>query len=332
MGLLATRDDSNSKKQSVAAEASRVFVLARQSWGLVERRYKMALFAAVGVMLVTSACNTLLPLLLGKLVDQIQTGTQQHEASAVLLRSAMWFLGLMAAAYLMREVFNVVRRWLVAFSCASIHRDTSVRLVSHLMKVPLATLAQEQVGALHGRIFRSVDGFVHFLQSNFLDFLPALFTGIFALAATAGKQPVLSLAMLGVVPLSFYLTARQIMSQKGVRLRLLRAYEEIDGAVVEQLGGIEYVRAANTDSREIDRLAQSTQRGAIWNCGIRCRCRSSAAPRPSTKACFISWSWRSRSTWRFRANHLRRRAHVLAPVLERDGAAERVAPVAGRRP
>ncbi len=171
MGLLAKREESDSKKQSVVAEASRVFGLARQSWGLVERRYKVALCAAVGVMLVTSACNTLLPVLLGKLVDQIQTGTQRHETSAAMLHAAVWFLGLMAAAYLVREVFNVVRRSMVAFACASIHRDTSVRLVSHLMKVPLATLAQEQVGALHGRIFRSVDGFVHFLQLNFLDFL-----------------------------------------------------------------------------------------------------------------------------------------------------------------
>jgi ATP-binding cassette subfamily B protein len=260
MGLLATRDESDSKKQSVAAEARRVFVLARQSWGLVERRYKWALCVAVGVMLVTSACNTLLPLLLGRLIDRIQTGTQHREPSVVLLHASMWFLGLMAAAYLIRELFNVVRRSLVAFACASIHRDTSVRLVSHLLKVPLATLAQEQVGALHGRIFRSVDGFVHFLQLNFLDFLPALFTGVFALVATAGKQPLLSVAMLGVVPLSFYLTARQIMSQKGVRLSLLRVYEEIDGAVVEQLSGIEYVRAANTNRREIDRLAQATER------------------------------------------------------------------------
>jgi ATP-binding cassette subfamily B protein len=116
------------------------------------------------------------------------------------------------------------------------------------------------VGTLHGRIFRSVDGFIRFLQLNFLDFLPALFTGAFALAVTMGKQPLVGLAMLGVIPLSFYVTARQIMSQKGVRLNLLKAYEEIDGAVVEQLGGMEYVRAANTGQKEIDRLAEATER------------------------------------------------------------------------
>src|SRR5262249_41078563 len=36
--------------------------------------------------------------------------------------------------------------------------------------------------------------------------------------------------------------------------------EEIDGAVVEQLAGIEYVRAANTVPQEVRRLARATEK------------------------------------------------------------------------
>jgi ATP-binding cassette subfamily B protein len=260
MGFLSERSENEPETQRMGAEARRMFSRARQAWGLVQRRYKLALGGAVLVMAVTSVCSTIVPLLLGRLVDKIQAGTQRNETAPALVHVAVWYLGFIAAAYLLREVLNVARRALVAYVCSYVHQDTSIRLVSHLMKVSLATLAREKVGALHGRIFRSVDGFVHFLQLNFLDFLPALFTGTFALAVTAGKQPLIGLVMLGVIPLSFYLTARQIMSQKGVRLRLLKAYEEIDGAVVEQLGGMEYVRAANTGQQEIDRLAQATER------------------------------------------------------------------------
>ena len=52
-----------------------------------------------------------------------------------------------------------------------------VRLVAHLMKVDLSALTHEQVGALHGRITRSVDGFVRFLRISFLDFFPAISDG-----------------------------------------------------------------------------------------------------------------------------------------------------------
>ena len=57
------------------------------------------------------------------------------------------------------------------------------------MKVDLSILAQDQVGALYGRITRSADGFVRFLRITFLDFVPALFTGVFALSAALSKQP-----------------------------------------------------------------------------------------------------------------------------------------------
>ena len=48
---------------------------------------------------------------------------------------------------------------------------------------------------------------------------------------------------------------RQLVSQKGVRLKLVRSREELDGTVVELLGGLDYVRAANTQDLELDRVA-----------------------------------------------------------------------------
>ena len=135
-----------------------------------------------------------------------------------------------------------------------------VRLVNHLMKVNLASLSKEKVGALHGRIYRGVEGFVRFLRLSFLDFTPALLTGTFALIAALTKQPFLGIIMMGVIPTAVFLTIRQLISQKGVRLRLLRSCEEIDGAIVEQLGGMEYVRAANTYPQEIKRLAHAAEK------------------------------------------------------------------------
>ena len=128
----------------------------------------------------------------------------------------------------------MVRRYLVENTCTRLNCNMSVKLVAHLMKGNLAMLNQERVGALHGRILRSVDGFVRFLRVSFLDFFPALLTGTFALATAVGKQPLLGLIMVGVIPTTLYLTIRQLLSQKGVRLGLLRRCEEIDGTVVEQ--------------------------------------------------------------------------------------------------
>jgi ATP-binding cassette subfamily B protein len=232
----------------------------RQVWRLVPRQHKLALGLAGLVMALTSACSTAMPLLLGRMVDGVQVGTEQHWPAGPLYRLAALYLGLLAATYLAREALNVLRRYLVENTITRVNRDMCIRLVGHQTRIDLTTVTRDRVGTLHGRIFRSVDGFVRFLRLSFLDFLPALLTGLFALTAALGRQPLLGLAMLGVAPVAVFLTVRQLLSQKGVRLELMRCCEEIDGAVVEVFGGLEYIRAANTHDLEEERLTRSVER------------------------------------------------------------------------
>jgi ATP-binding cassette subfamily B protein len=236
---------------------------ARQVWRLVAKRHRAALGAAALVMALTSLCNTSVPLLLGKLLDEITKGSEQGGSHADLYRLAAWFLGLIGLAYLLREGLNILRRYLIDNACTHISRDMSVKVMAHVMKFDLTTCSQTKIGALHGRIYRSVEGLVRFIRLLFLDFIPAFFTGGFALAAATTKQPILGLIMVGVIPTAMYLTIRQLISQKGVRIKLLRNCEQIDGAMVEQLGGLEYVRAANTHRLEIRRLARTTEKRRV---------------------------------------------------------------------
>src|SRR5262245_43334670 len=136
----------------------------------------------------------------------------------------------------------------------------TVRVVGHLLKVNLGNLTHEKVGALHGRISRSVDGFVRFLRLGFLDFLPAILTGVFALATSVGKEPWLGVVMAGVIPASLALTVWQLISQKGVRLKLLRTREHMRGTVVRHIGGLDYIRAANTHRQEVKRVARAAEK------------------------------------------------------------------------
>jgi ATP-binding cassette subfamily B protein len=157
----------------------------------------------------------------------------------------------------------VVRRYIVESTCTRIERDTTVALVAHLMKIDLSSFSHERVGALHGRIQRSVNGFVRFLRLSFLDFFPAILTGVFALVAALNQQPWMGLLMVGVIPISIYLTVRQLISQKGVRIQLLRSHEHMDGTVVEQLSGLDYARAANTHGREVERVADAAEQQRV---------------------------------------------------------------------
>ena len=232
----------------------------RQVWKLVPRQHKIALGLATGLIALTSATNTAIPVLLGTLVDRIKRGTEDGASADALYRTAAYFLGLIAGAYLLREVINVVRRYFVENTCTRLDRDMTVKLVAHLMKVDLSRFTREKVGALHGRISRSVEGYVRFIRLSFLDFLPAILTGVFALATSLTKEPWVGVAMAGVIPASLTLTVWQLLSQKGVRLKLLRSREVMDGTVVEQISGLDYIRAAHTHSREVKRVARAAEK------------------------------------------------------------------------
>jgi ATP-binding cassette, subfamily B, bacterial len=241
-------------------ETRKVFAYSFQVWRLVPRRHKASLGFAAILMGVTAACNTAIPLLLGRLVDGVKSGSDQGLPGHEVYRFSLVFLGCIAAAYVVRELLNVARRFLVENSCTRIEKTMTVKLVAHLMRVDLASLSKDMVGSLQGRIGRSVIGFVKFLRLGFLDFFPPLLGGVFALSAALTKQPWLALAMIGVVPLSLLLTVLQIYSQKGIRLKLIHSQESMDGTVVELLTGLDYVRAANTIDYEMKHLTHVAEK------------------------------------------------------------------------
>ncbi len=231
----------------------------RQVWQLVPWRHRWALAGALIIVSLASAGNTAVAVLMGKLVDSVDVAKSQGLTPGAIMGQASVYFGLLGFAYLLRESMNVLRRYLVENTCTRINKDMCVRLVGHLMKVDLSIIAHDQVGSLYGRITRSAEGFVRFLRITFLDFVPALFTGAFAIGATLSKQPWIALVMVGVVPVSLSLTIWQLITQKGIRLDMLRTREVMDGTVVELLSGIDYVRAANTDRREIRRVARTAE-------------------------------------------------------------------------
>jgi ATP-binding cassette, subfamily B, bacterial len=243
-----------SESRGIRQEIATISRQAREVWRLIPGRHKMSLAGALVIMSLSSWANTAIPIYIGKLIEAVNPEEHSTQSAADLTRVAAVFLGIIGGAYLVREVMNVLRRLLVNDTCTRIDKDMYVRVVSHLLKVDLGVLAQDQVGALYGRITRGVDGLVRFLRVGFLDFVPALFMGTFALSVTLARQPRIALAMAGVIPVSLSLTIWQLITQKGIRLDLLASREAMDGTVVEQLGGIDYIRAANTDRQEVERV------------------------------------------------------------------------------
>jgi ATP-binding cassette subfamily B protein len=241
------------------AEIRELVRTARKSWRLLSRSHRYSLLGAVAVMGLGASTSIFLPLLSGRLVDDVSSGLQKGETREAIYQDVAFVLLLIAGLVLARELLQVFRRYLVENTCTRIERHMTIKVVSHLMQTDISELTHERIGALHGKIFRSIAGYMRLLRLSFLEFFPAMLLGIFAIAVAVWKQPLLGVVMLGVLPTSLSITVWQLISQKRVRLKLLRVNEEMDGTVVELLGGIDYVRVANAHSYELKRVARAAE-------------------------------------------------------------------------
>lgn len=215
---------------------------------LVHRPEKITLVFASLLMVITGILTNLPAVILGRLVDKLTIGT------SVKFGAALPFIGLIIVIILVREAITVARKYFVENIATQTEKKQTVNVIGHLLKTDISNITQQQIGSLHGRTFRSIQGLISMIKLGFLDFLPVFFSALAAIVIALTQKPLLASVMILVIPAGAYIIVKQISSQKGVRISLLRGKEKIDGAVVEMLGGIETIRTLNTEDSEIAKI------------------------------------------------------------------------------
>ncbi|HAS80886.1 MAG: YwjA [Candidatus Nomurabacteria bacterium GW2011_GWE1_32_28] len=235
---------------TINKEFSEIMNGFKRTFGLMERTEKNALVFASLLMLIIGVLTNLPAVILGRLVDKL-VGTEH-----IGLSIATPFIILIIGIILVREALNVVRKYLVENVATQTDKKQTVNVIEHLLKTDIANINQQQIGSLHGRIFRSIQGMIKIIKLGFLDFFPAFFSALAAIAIALIQKPLLAGVMILVIPVGLFLIVWQVSSQKGIRVALLRGKEKIDGTVVEMLGGIETVRALNTENKEVEKVEE----------------------------------------------------------------------------
>ncbi|VVA44441.1 ABC transporter ATP-binding protein [Candidatus Roizmanbacteria bacterium] len=230
-------------------ELSEILLGFKRTIGLMEKPEKISLFLATFLMLVTGILTNLPAVILGKLVDRLVGKNIQFTI-------ALPFIGLIILIIIIREALTILRKYLVENIATQTEKKQTVIVINHLLKTDISFLNDQQIGSLHGRIFRSIQGLIQIIKLGFLEFFPTLFTAGAALFIALSQKPILATIMALVIPTGLFIIIKQISSQKGIRVSLIRGKEKIDGTVVETLGGIETVRTLNTETQEVLKVEQ----------------------------------------------------------------------------
>ena len=137
---------------------------------LLHKKEKASLIIATVLMLITGFLVNLPAVILGRFVDRI-IGLESP-AFSVAIPFLVWIVILVVS----KEFLTVIRKYLVENVATQTEKKQTVAIIDRLLRTDIGQFINKyQIGALHGRIFRSIQGLIRLLKLGFLDFFPTFF-------------------------------------------------------------------------------------------------------------------------------------------------------------
>lgn len=218
------------------AATPRPWRLWRALWRRMERDDRWRVAAAVAITIVASGLTALLPIAIGGLVDHVLDDDRSGPRGAGAPLAAI--AGLVVIGHLLQAGrHHLVHRVSTGFEC-----DSRLAAYGHLLRLPLTRYHQGQVGALYGRANRSIEGAARLVRLFAGDLLPSCALALSAVVVAFTRDPLVALAMAGVIPTGFLLVRWQVANQAGVRRCIRDEKERVDAAVTEVLPAVDVVR------------------------------------------------------------------------------------------
>ena len=217
---------------------------------------RRGLALSLAVTLLTAATVNVVPILLGRLITALHSCEERGALASEWPGLAVFFLGLILIAFLAREGLQMLRRYLARRACARVEEYLTVRLLDRLLRAELRFFSTQKIGALQARVRHGIEAHVTLLRLGLQDLAPALFTAGCAIVYALYCQPLVGVLLLVAVPAPVLIAAWQTRVQKGAGLKIQQIEETLGGALVEQLGGVEYLRVADTHDHEVGRVGR----------------------------------------------------------------------------
>ena len=206
------------------------------------------------ILAVSAALSQVTPLAVGYLTDQVL------QAKTVDFRAVIPILLGILVVNVVNEVVKVIRRLIVEDTATQVEKTAWHKAAQSLLLAPLSYFRQHMTGNIHGRLNRSLEGTVKLIKLVFMDFAPAVATGIAAIVMIFTQLPTqVALVVVLVIPIGTAIVLRQIATQRGIRVTLMEKKAEMDGTMVELLGGIETIRTLDSAQEESQRILQRSE-------------------------------------------------------------------------
>lgn len=170
---------------------------ARKVWNkifaLLPQKQKLEFFVVLAILGVSAV--------LGQLTDHVLA------AQTVTFQSVLPILLVILLVNVVNEVIKVIRRLIVEDAATQAEKNARQRAALSLLMAPLSYFRGHMTGNIHGRLNRSLEGTVKLIKLLFMDFAPAVSTGLAAIVTIFWQLPFpvacLVILVIPVAPLSY---------------------------------------------------------------------------------------------------------------------------------
>ena len=221
----------------------------RRLWGLT-RGHRRGLLAVLGLSGFVAASPVLTPLVIGRIVDLVNTGGAAGALIAVLL-------GVYVGDWLARSG----QQFVMAGVGAHIIRDIRMVLFRAMEGLPLAFFDRHQHGELMSRIANDVDNVSTTLSNSLSQLMVYAFTICGVLASMLALSVPLTLVALVSVALVFLVTKVVTKRTRPLYLKQQALLGKLNGHIEESVSGLSMVKAFG---REEAMVAQFEEANATY--------------------------------------------------------------------
>ena len=207
-----------------------------------------SLMAQVNAVVLDRAVDAINALL------HVEGGFERSEAARLLLIVSAVLLGkevLAAVITFGQRIFGEKIR-------INVSRDLSLRVVDRILQFRMAFFSNEgnEPGKLQTRIDRGVMSLSNTVKNFFIDILPLFTSAVMALVLMFAANVYVGLVALAIIPIYFFITARQGVRMKGWRRRVFGTHQALNHGIMNIIESMGVIKSFNRERLEADRQAK----------------------------------------------------------------------------
>ena len=140
----------------------------------------------------------------------------------------------------------------------NVSRDLSLKVVDRILQFRMAFFSNEgnEPGKLQTRIDRGVMSLSNTVKNFFIDILPLFTSAVMALVLMFAANVYVGLVALAIIPIYFFITARQGVRMKGWRRRVFGTHQALNNGIMNIIESMGVIKSFNRERLEAERQAR----------------------------------------------------------------------------